>query len=363
MPFSTSSFDRQLPIVAWPLVLGGALLIFFGFVAYMEIRLAHFGYQPTVLDTKSRWVQERARASRLGERALILIGASRIRLDVDLDVLREETGLEPVQLAIEGDSFVPVLASLAADSDIRGTVMVDYMDSAITGFRGGRAQLFQEYYERYGDNTPSSEKMEKALSDILYGNFRSYANEASPLSSLYFRILRDDRAAQYLAIRPDRSRIADYSLVKFPDFYYQRVERILKVKLDLASPDVPRILAQKISRLSPRDNRSFVQGIRPIREMVSAIEARGGRVLFVVMPTSGMVREIYERWYPRTNFWDRFAKEVEAPTLNFADVPSLRDFACPDGSHLDGRDRVKFTLALLSALALGSRKATADTVR
>ena len=333
------------------MVLGGALLIFFGFVAYMEIRLTHFGYQPTVLDTKSRWVHERARASRLGERALILIGASRIRLDVDLDVLREETGLEPVQLAIEGNSFVPILAGLAADSDIRGTVMVDYYDSAITDYHG-RAQALQEYYEKYSDSEPLSEKAEKALDDILYGSLRSYANEASPLSSLYFRILRDDRAAQYLAIRPDRSRIADYSLVKFPDFYYQQVERILKIKLDPTSPDLPQFLAQEISRLSPRDNRSFVQGIRPIRDMVSAIEARGGRVLFVVMPSSGLVREIYERWYPRTNFWDRFVKEVGAPTLNFADVPTLRDFTCPDGSHLDGRDRRRFTVGLSRALDL-----------
>lgn len=337
-----------------------------GLVLFMEIRLANLGYHPTIVDSPSRWADERARASRLGERALILIGASRMLLDVDLQVLRRETGLEPVQLAIDGSSFGPILAGLAADPAVRGTVLVDYSDNTVIDFAGA-ANVYQHYYEKQEVGSISITgyspytRTEKALDKMLHERLRSYADGASPFSSLLVRIMGNVAPGQYLTMLPDRSRMADYSLVDMPGFYYRRVIRNLGEELNPESANNEALLAQKISMQQASDNNAFLRQTAVIRDYVSAIKERGGRVLFVALPTSGLVREIEERRYPKKHFWDRFAEEIGVPALRSGDSPALRKFTCPDGSHLDMRDRPEFTQALSRALGLSISADAAGT--
>jgi hypothetical protein len=73
-------------------------------------------------------------------------------------------------------------------------------------------------------------------------------------------------------------------------------------------------------------------------------------VVFVVLPRTGLVAEIERRQYPRDRFFDPFLMAVGVPGLHFEDVPALRQVHCPDGSHLDYRDRASFTAALVRAL-------------
>ena len=84
-------------------------------IAMMEAVLSLRGFRPTAVDDEPTWILQRHRASTLGPRALILVGASRIQIGIDIDALRDVTGLEPVQLAIDGSSFTLVLKELAAD--------------------------------------------------------------------------------------------------------------------------------------------------------------------------------------------------------------------------------------------------------
>ena len=118
MPSSTSSFERAVPEGNWLRIDLVALLLLVMFIGIVELRLGVRGFRPMRTDSEWSWVAQRARASALGERALVLVGASRMLLDIDLQVLRRETGLEPVQLAIDDSSFVPVLEDLADDPDI-----------------------------------------------------------------------------------------------------------------------------------------------------------------------------------------------------------------------------------------------------
>ena len=126
-----SSAYRRAPKIRWQILLTG-LTLFALFVAAMEVRLTIRGIRPTAVDNETSWMRERARASSLGERAVILIGASRMQTAIDLDVLRVRTKQEPVQLAIDASSFIPILAGLAKDPAIRGTVIVSFMDSTLT---------------------------------------------------------------------------------------------------------------------------------------------------------------------------------------------------------------------------------------
>lgn len=328
----------------------------------MEVRLNRLGYQPTVQDSPERWAVERARASRLADRALILVGASRFQLGLDLDVLRRETGMEPVQLAIDGSAAsAPILAGLAADPTIRGTILVDYYDDSI-GVPGKIATQYQDYYDAQKNATMTLQPnawVEKRLAQMLHENILSYTDGASPFNSLMTRIISTTSARRVLTTLPDRSRLADYSAVNdLQRYYHDRVARTLGMQLDTSHPDTGAMLAEKIATLSVSDTDKFQKGTQAIKSMVDSIQSRGGRVLFVAMPSSGLIRAIEERRFPRSLYWDKFLEIVDVPGIRTNDTPAMKDFSCPDGSHLDHRDRSEFTRKLIRALRLGSIRQT-----
>jgi len=79
---------------------------------------------------------------------------------------------------------------------------------------------------------------------------------------------------------------------------------------------------------------------------VKAIQARGGRVIFVQFPTTGANLRFDEFMFPKARYWDAFAAQTSALCLHFAEVPELSGFDCPDTSHLDRTEAPRFTLEL-----------------
>jgi hypothetical protein len=320
----------------------------------LELRLAQLDYQPSIVDTPERWIEQRMRASKLGDKALIVIGASRIQLGLDMNTLRQETGLEPVQLSVLGSSPVTVLAGLAADPTITGTILVDYYD----GFAMADTALrYQQAYERklainplltIGDNA------EVRLTELARDNLRSYAGGATPFSSLRLALSGKTRQL-YLTTLPDRSRQADYSRVTMPAFYHRNVMRSLGISLDANTPDMENVLRQKVREITSVDNRQFLKESQGVQRMVAAIRKRGGKVIFVKMPTGGMVEEIESRQFPRNEFWVPFLQLTGAPGIWTPDWPEGFKFKTPDGSHLDFRDQIRFTQTLVRAAQLGKK--------
>lgn len=355
-----SSSNQRLQRLAWKPILIGAFLLFITFITIMELRLAAKGFHRSVTDSEMLWLRERFRASNLGERALILIGGSRIQLGIDLDVLRQKTELEPVQLAIDGTPPLPILESLARDPSIHGTIIVDYYDYFLQSANANdRARLYEEHFKQVNHHRRiiDYEVIESYLTDQLRNSLRSYADGARPLTSLLTRILVRDATPQYLVTLRDRSRLADYRLVSMPAFYYGRVIRNLGQEIDFPTNstygDVERILKEKINQLEPNENAIFINRLDYLESLTQMIQERGGKVIFVVMPSSGLVREIERKRFPRSLFWDYLVKRTSARTIHFEDFPSLNYFVCPDGAHLDYRDRVRFTTALINVANLG----------
>lgn len=353
MHSSTSNFDDPLPRLPWLGIFAMAILALCAWVGWMEWRLAGLGYRATVLDSKERWSAERARAASLGKNALILLGASRIQLGTDLPVLRQYTGLQPIQLAIDGSSFVPVLEGLAQDPHIRGTILIDYYPGAFSGARNlerGTSGKFEDNYRESAADKPafSLQAIERSLTESVHENLRSYADGSTPFTALQFRLLPGNRPQQYLLTLPDRSRMADYRLVTMPRFYYTRVARTLGENLpdNLPAPQAESLLHNKIKQLKPYDNREFIDGISYVKSLIKTIQDRGGRVFFVDMPTSGMVRQADEKFYPRVQFWDIFAERIGVPVLGADEIAKSQAFNCPDGSHLDFRDKPRFSAIL-----------------
>jgi hypothetical protein len=361
---SISSSEQPLPRLEWQRILAGALVMLLAYIALTELALARRQFIPTVHDTQARWLKERGRASALGARALVLVGASRIQLDLDLDVLRRRTRLEPVQLAIDGSSYVPVLQGLARDPSIRGTVVLDLMPGPVSlePEPSGASQRYQaEYDASTGSHMawPTYRLADDWVAEYVRSRLISYADGARPWDALVNRLMNANATPQYLSTFPDRSRHADYRRVTMPDFYLARVLRHLgnPVEIDADQPNdrIAQQLAAYVARLEPTAQSAQTEkGLRELQQAVSAIQARGGKVIIVNLPTSGFVQEADARRFPRRLYWDRVVATTSARTVHWQDYPALSSFTCPDGSHLDQRDEAAFTNALVTAAGLGS---------
>lgn len=351
-----------MPLGAWLLAAVAAVIVLLVFVGLMEFGLAVRGFDPTVVDSDLLWLKERERADELGNKALILVGASRIQLDLDLNVLRVSTGLEPVQLAVDGGSFIPVLRSLADDVRVTGTVLIGYQDNDVNSMpppdRAVRLEAAWLDYEGHV-KAPGFATIEANLSDSLHYHLRSYADGARPISSLTVRLFEHSATPQYLVTLADRSRLADYQRVTMPNFYYSRVIRNLGEDVPLHEgmswKELDAEILRKIEAIKPAEKFAYDENIDRIAYMAKKIKQRGGHVIFIVMPRSAMIKEIDVRRFPRALFWDDFVKRVAVPTLNVEDYPALAAFQCPDGSHLDYRERPLFSKTLVGTLALDKK--------
>ena len=329
------------------------------YVAAAESLLVAKGFTPTAKDTKALWMKQRERASQLGDRALILVGASRIQLGMDLNVLRRATGLEPVQLAIDGSSYLPGLSGLARDAAIRGTIVLDLMPGPIsTDFDSkSTSNRYQNEYEAMA--TRHFEWLTYQQAELFFtgavGRYlSSYADGGRPWDSLVNRVFNADATPQYLLTFPDRSRKADYQRVPMPDFYLSRVFRHLGSPPDLGASqsgdDFQLRLTEYISRLQPKpESAQSKEGLADLEKLVSTIQSRGGRVIILAMPTSGLVKEADAKQYPRHLYWDKVVASTTAQTIHWQDHQSMAGFNCPDGSHLDAKDTVEFTNAFALA--------------
>jgi hypothetical protein len=276
-------------------------------------------------------------------------------LDIDLSAMADATGMVPVQLAIDGSSNLPVLKDLADDPGITGTILVDVQGGVPNPGYHGISDAYVAYAARDRARVTqfNFSYVESMLSSVRQRLMRSYADGTEPFNALLVRVLSPTATPQYLVTLPSRERDADYSKVEMPAFYYARSARNAGIDSvpdfqDDASLDA--FLTDRIQQLPVASTTGLKESGQVVAEMVRRIESRGGTVVFVMYPRSGLVRAADDVRYPRTLFWDRLVPMAGGKGIYFADVPALAGFTCPDGSHLDVRDKKRFTQALAEAI-------------
>jgi hypothetical protein len=365
---SSDTAAQRLPHLPWTLLLGCALALAAALVLAMETALAVRGFRSTIVDSQTQWNKQRRRAAELGKHALILVGDSRMQTDLDLDFMRAHSGLEPVELAVAGSSFMPVFAGLARDADITGTILVAFSEVEVTRWNSASESMrYEADYEKqpHSSGLPDYRASEALLEYRLHAGLTSYADGATPLNTLLTRILDADATPQYIVTLPDRSRMVDFSHANLRSLNYRSA--IFELEGDIpgsykteALPGLERALRERIDALNPADVAAHAVQSAEIETAAQSIQKRGGHVIFVVLPTSGYITDIVHRTYPRALFWDRFCKKTSAQCMHFADREDLRRFVPPDGLHLDQSDRSGFTAALIGALGLGKGSAPTE---
>lgn len=344
MPLSTSSFRRPIPTAHWSAVwaVTGALIVVF-LVAW-EMYWRSKGYVGGYSDSQDLWAIQRERVGEGDGKQTVFVGASRTRFDIDLDTWERERGRRPVQLAMNGAAGYPFLADLATDERFSGTVICGVTEGLffLPEFTGlaQRAIKLVRYAQRRGPSEAVSywllQKLETrlamlngwdlSLSALINSRFRMEDREGAvvipPEPPLFATLTADRQANMWDRVREDSELGRRIQQIWLPLFGFG------------PPPGGPPLEA--------------VMG--SVVRSVKAIEARGGRVIFVRFPSTQALRELEEARTPRSVLWQRLLAETGAPGIHFEDYPELSVYPCPEWSHLSAEDTPNFTRDLISVM-------------
>lgn len=334
MPSSISSSDRTVPGGPWLRVWVLSLALTLSALGGLETFWRHNGQRPSIVDDPAWWSYQRDRAATNDPKTVVLLGASRIQLDFSMELFaRLYPRYEAVQLAIDGRHPLAALRDLAEDESFKGVVLCDLTPPSFLRATRDEQQEYVDYRRAKGN---LNRFLNRLIASWIQERF-AIVNPQVNLRDVGVRYLIARKLPRplYLITRFDRSRAADYALIDVEKQRRFRVER-LRHGFEANPPPTPE---------------QWLEQALDVEPWIQRIQARGGQVVFACLPTSGEYGALEGAYYPKTLYWDRFAVATGARTLHFRDYPDLSDFECPDGSHLDQRDKERFTVALLARLS------------
>jgi hypothetical protein len=139
---------------------------------------------------------------------------------------------------------------------------------------------------------------------------------------------------EHVVVRADRIGLVDY---RHPDLGWTRAKRV--ADLEAYYRDNPPVPADV-----------WLADLATVSEWIERIDKRGGRVVFFREPASGESLQLDEANFPRSLYWDAYARISPAVLIDFRDIPELTTFVLPDTSHIDGTDVPRFTIAFADLL-------------
>jgi len=313
-----------------------------GCILCYELLLRQHGYTTSYDDDERLWANTRNEVYQPADEAVVFVGSSRIKFDLDIPTWKQETGTNAVQLAMVGSNPVSLIHDLAEDKNFKGRLVVDVTE--VLFFNDGAPFQVRpsKGLNAFKKQTPS-EKASFQFSHVLESNLVL-------LDKDYFSM---DAYLRKFGVK-NRAGVASNDPLPFPwefdlthyDRQSQMHERFVK---DTNLQNQVRMIWASLGRAmkSPPPTPAKLDGMfAAVKADVDKIKARGGDVLFVRTPSSGPFLMGEQQGYPREKYWNRLLAETNCPGIHFLDQESTAHFNCPEFSHLSPADAVIFTKTL-----------------
>src|SRR5882724_105493 len=146
------------------------VLLVLAVVGGWEIYLRSKGIALSYDDGGPLWSDQRDMVYEPADKTTVFIGSSRIKFDLDIPTWEKITGRHAVQLAVEGNSPVPVLVNLGNDPNFKGRLVVDVMEPLFFSPPGKGRRDVGEYIRYYEKRTPT-QRASFALNHMLESQF------------------------------------------------------------------------------------------------------------------------------------------------------------------------------------------------
>ncbi|HEY2276543.1 MAG TPA: hypothetical protein VGH61_13640 [Steroidobacteraceae bacterium] len=333
---------RPVPEQPWGLIFAGTILILAVLLCCWEAYWRAYGVHPSIANGYGLWAVQRRRIDAGEGGATVLLGASRVFFDIQLPVWERLAGRRPIQLAIEGTSPLPFLADLADDPHFTGQVLVGVApDVFFSGYqyRGGVLSYMRK-------ETPS-QRIGQWLSMRLIEPFVAFDD-------------RDFALATVLARQPWPARPGKRWFTEVRKLADSESDRNTHLWSKVGDDRVYREMARNIWRegFVPSDDdptpeevaKAEHEQIELAVKAVTKLRARGVRVLFVRMPSTGEYLAYENQQFPRARTWDVLLARTGDPGIHFEDYaelcPDVEGYYLPEWSHMTRADGERFTAAL-----------------
>jgi hypothetical protein len=314
-----SNSDSRKPTGHWPrtwlLTVSLVVALLGGWEAYWRSQ----GWLPMIVADQEAWVLARLRVQ---PTSTVLVGSSRTGAALDPLVWAATLGTEPpVMLAVEGESSLPVLADLAADTTFHGIVVAEMMpmatfmqDEPVGPYVAAAAEARQSPAKRW--------EARLRLSGPSHLVFRRPELQVNLL--LGYLLLGGNVHQVHYRLRKDLFRPIDF-------------------RTEGGVPNPPAVLdTLAFTHLRrwgvPLVGAALDQRIAHIAADVKRIQQRGGTVVFLLFSGCGGRKAMEETLYPRSQYWDRLAEVPGVRMIDTDAYPEIGGLPCYDGSHIDTHD-------------------------
>ncbi|MDE3143556.1 MAG: hypothetical protein KGL19_05345 [Bacteroidota bacterium] len=310
----------------------------FGWEYFLHSKGYVLGYN----DDEPLWAKNRAQVYEPQENATVFIGSSRIKFDLDIPTWEKTTGEKAIQLAIAGSNPRLALDNLAADEKFKGKLIIDITE--VLFFRPVDDAELTKRLKYLKEVTPS----QKFSAEVGFG-----------LESQLLFIDKDFFSLNALLDRlPIPNRPGIHGAVMWPPKFtttnFRRQEKMTDdfVKDTSMQRQVKNIWVMfgALSKQHGVSGDTLQKIFNEVQTDVAKIKARGGRVIFTRTPSSGGYWENEPISYPRAEYYDKLLSITGCNGIHFKDYPELRDFTCPEWSHLKPTDAVLYTSAVIKIL-------------
>ncbi len=314
---------------AWALALVMLLLA----VGIWETLIRSAALGPEFIDNRALWVSARQRLNTFGTNAVAVLGASRVQRAIHPETLARELGGPVAQLAVEGTSAIPLLEDLAVDPRFGGTVLFSVapafsFNRKLSKLDAGNQAAWVAYYR----SQSRSRRIEHDLRLAIQGLFAFRSPDASVTRVLPDILLRGKLpATDFKTTFADRSVSIDYA----------KFERT-------ANPQ--RIVDLYLENTEAYEAEEFADLVNYVSAIVTILKAKNCRVIFLRLPSGGIVRDLERQMFPNERFWGYMQKNIDAEFIHFEDYPDLSGYLSVDGSHVASDKSAAFTKALADVI-------------
>ncbi len=303
-------------------------------IAITEYTLRHHDFYPSHQFSLTDWARLRLSANSNSEKNIVFVGASRVLLGIDSDYFSQQfKDYKIINLAVNGRSGSGTLLNLIKDKRFKGSIIFSTTPFSLREESLSRQDKWINAYK----NLKSHDQKKENKIEFQLTSFKHDMAIFHPL--LNFKLLaankiiyNKDFNRPYIFVRRDRFLDARVSSLPQETMDKMRSKTLNNFKSSLE--DTPKISSaqwqEQIARIYSN----------PIKEFIK----RGGKLIFIKMPSDQEHLKLELKAYPRELYWDKLSSILKGIyTIHFQDVMGVNKVHTYDGVHLDNKQKKIFT--------------------
>ena len=321
------------------------LIIILVFFVSWELFLRNKGIKISYDDGESLWADKRAMVYEPSDKATVFIGSSRNKFDLDIATWQQLTGDYAIQLAIEGNSPLPILDDLAADNKFKGKLIIDVTEGLF--FSTSPANLTKpiNYISYYKKRTPA-QRFSFLINHQLEKGLVFLNKDHLSLNALLEGLPIPRRKGVFA--------LPNGCPMEFNPSSFDR-QNIMTERFEQDTTIQKKVTGlwdfyRTISKDPPPNATKTDSMISVIAKDINKIKQRGGQVIFVRTPSSGPYWQGEQKGFPRAVYWEKLLTATGVSGIHFKDYPATDHFICPEFSHLKQSDAIIYTQNLARIL-------------